>query len=292
MRGTLAWVSLALFEIELSYPMHTWNWQMRDGCSYLTCSLLDNWSHGFFTREFWPRPPAKLAPVIHTEAHTFRVKQVHGNQVLSTTEIQAYWDQLPIQQSTSIDEPLSDFPPADGLISQGKNQAVWVCTADCTPVLIADTQLGSVAAVHAGWRGTAAKIVPVALVRFQEQGSQLQHIRVAMGPAIAGDVYQITTEVAAQIARTVIDPTLSDQSADVITDHLLQLQKSPLLADPEPGRVRLDVRRINAMQLEQMGILPEQVAISPHCTYQEPDKFFSYRREQLKQVQWSGIVSC
>lgn len=271
--------------------MHTWNWRTCEGRSYLTCSLLEPWPHGFFTREFWPRPPAELAPILNADAQTFRVKQVHGNAVLNPTEVQAYWDQLP-SQAAETDEVVSEFPPADGLISQNKNQAVWVCTADCTPVLIADTRLGHVAAVHAGWRGTAAKIVPMALTRLQEQGSQLKDIRVAMGPAIAGEMYQVDTEVAAQVGSTVVDPHLSEQSAEVIAEHLLQVEHSPLIADSEAGRVRLDVRRVNAMQLEQMGVLPDQVAIAPHCTYQDPDKFFSYRREHRKQVQWSGIVSC
>ena len=272
--------------------MHTWNWRTYDGRAYLTCSLLDSWPHGFFTREFWPRLPTELAPIMHPEAQTFRVKQVHGNQVLSSAEVQTYWDQTSAQRSSVVDQPLSEFPNADGIVSHRPNQAIWVCTADCTPVLIADTQSGQVAAIHAGWRGTAAKIVPVALSRLQAQGSQLQDIRVAMGPAIAGEVYQVTIDVAAQVGSTVIDPSLSEQPVDLITNHLLQVESSPLIADPEPGRVRLDVRRVNAMQLEQMGVLPEQIAIAPHCTYQEPDQFFSYRREQRKQVQWSGIVNC
>jgi len=48
---------------------------------------------------------------------------------------------------------------------------------------------------------------------------------------------------------------------------------------------------VNALQLEQLGVSSEQVAIAPHCTYQEPEHFFSYRRDKLKKVQWSGIVS-
>ncbi|NJK30821.1 MAG: peptidoglycan editing factor PgeF, partial [Acaryochloris sp. SU_5_25] len=264
--------------------MHTWNWQTYEGRAYLTCSLLDSWPHGFFTREFWPQLPAALAPLIQTQTQTFRVQQVHGNQVLSTAEVQTYWQQLPCQPSHPDEAPDNTvdtkpkYPQADGLFSQAKNQGVWVCTADCTPVLIADTRSRQVAAVHAGWRGTAAKIVPVALNRLQEQGSQLPDIRVAMGPAIAADCYQVTTEVAAQVGSTVIAPEFSDASDTEMTDHLLQLENSPLLADTEPGRVRLDVRRVNAMQLEQMGLLPEQIAIAPYCTYQSPDQFFSYRR--------------
>jgi copper oxidase (laccase) domain-containing protein len=45
------------------------------------------------------------------------------------------------------------------------------------------------------------------------------------------------------------------------------------------------------LQLLHLGLSPEQVAIAPYCTYQTPEHFFSYRRERLKQVQWSGIVS-
>jgi copper oxidase (laccase) domain-containing protein len=55
--------------------------------------------------------------------------------------------------------------------------------------------------------------------------------------------------------------------------------------------VRLDVRRVNAIQLEQLGISAEKIAIAPYCTYQKPEHFFSYRRDKLKKVQWSGIVS-
>jgi YfiH family protein len=236
-----------------------------------------------------------LASLLQVQTQTFRVQQVHGNQVLSTAEVQAYWQQLHFQLSSLDDNTVdtgSKYPQADGLFSQDKNQGVWVCTADCTPVLIADIGSGQVAAVHAGWRGTAAKIVPIALNRLQEQGSQLSDIRVVMGPAIAGTHYQVTTEVAAQVGSTVLDPEFSSASAEEITAYLLQVENAPLLVDPEPGRVRLDVRQVNAMQLGQMGLLPEQIAIAPYCTYQSPEQFFSYRREKCKQVQWSGIVSC
>jgi copper oxidase (laccase) domain-containing protein len=76
-----------------------------------------------------------------------------------------------------------------------------------------------------------------------------------------------------------------------MVETLAQLPNSPILPDPHPGRVRLDVRRVNAIQLQQLGISPDRIAIAPHCTYQEPDRFFSYRRDKLKKVQWSGIVS-
>lgn len=288
--------------------MHTWNWQTWQGLPYLTCSLLNGWAHGFFTQKFWSCPPAELVEALQPTAQVYRVKQVHGNTVLSPSEIEQA-----IARANQGTETC--FPDADGLLTEQAEQAVWVCTADCTPVLIADAQTGQVAAIHAGWRGTALEIVPKTIARLQAQGSQLANLRIALGPAIAGEVYQVSTTVATQIGATIVaqpdvaplDVAQPEQiagqaidgsagSAAIDSPHpvleaLRQLPDSPLLEDAEPGRARLDIRRVIALQLEQLGIQPEQVAIAPYCTYQNPDLFFSYRREPQKKVQWSGIVS-
>ena len=258
--------------------MDSWHWQTWQDLPYLTCDLLQDWQHGFFTRQAEGQPPAKLVEAIQPSAIVHRVKQVHGNVVLTASEVATASAQAPDR-----DTP---FPDADGLVSDRPAQAVWVCSADCTPALIADVQTGQVAAVHAGWRGTSLKILPMAIARLQAQGSQLKHLRIALGPAIAGEVYQVSTTVAAEVGAT-----LRSGTTDAILDELKQLTEPPILDDPQPGRVRLDVRRINALQLEQLGIEPGQVAIAPYCTYQTPDLFFSYRREKQKKVQWSGIVS-
>ena len=108
-----------------------------------------------------------------------------------------------------------------------------------------------------------------------------------MGPAIAGEVYQVSLDVALQLGAT-IAPQIT---ASELLEFLQQLPDAPILPDLEPGKVRLDVRRFNALQLEQLGISIDRVAIAPYCTYSDPTHFFSYRRDQLKKVQWSGIVS-
>lgn len=264
-------------------PVHTWHWRTWEGLPYLTCSLLEPWQHGFFTQPFWPRYPEELVGVLQPDARVYRVKQVHGNVVLTTEEIEG--------AASTVQEACDNLQQADGILTEQAQQAVWVCTADCTPVLIADTQTGQVAAVHAGWRGTATRIVPGAIARFLSSGSQLENLRIAMGPAIAGEVYQVSVNVAVEVGESIIPHTDSSDNPESILDALQQLPDSPLMADPHPGRVRLDIRRVNELQLELLGIAPEQVAIAPHCTYQEPERFFSYRREKQKKVQWSGIVS-
>lgn len=261
--------------------MHAWHWQSWNDMPYLTCSLLESWAHGFFTQQFSPRVPEELVTVLRPEAQVCRVKQVHGNTVLTPSDLQ----HPPTAPSDS--DPV--LHAADGLVTEQNQQSVWVCTADCVPVLIADEATGQVAAVHAGWRGTAARIVPAAIARLQAQGSKISNLRVALGPAIAGDVYQVSDDVAAELGAS-----LYPESGNAPLDRLAQLRAlpdSPVQDDLEPGKVRVDVRRVNVLQLQHLGLAPEHIAIAPFCTYQQPQHFFSYRRSRQKKVQWSGIVS-
>ncbi|MEM7795420.1 MAG: peptidoglycan editing factor PgeF [Cyanobacteria bacterium P01_C01_bin.118] len=266
--------------------MHNWTWQTWQGKSYLTCDLITQ-PHGFFTADFAPQSPESLTSAFHGAAEVLRTKQVHGNVVLAPVDIRTGTKTLVASGARVTDEDIQR-PHGDGCFSDQAGQATWVCSADCTPTLIADQRTGQVAAAHAGWRGTAQKIVPVAIAKLQDQGSRLEDICVLLGPAIAGEVYQVGEDVAAEIGMSVIDQPIKPAA---VVNHLLNLDNPPLLPDPKPGHVRLDVRRINEMQLEQLGLTPAQVATAPHCTYQEPERFFSYRRTKLKQVQWSGILS-
>ncbi len=265
-----------------------WTWQVWQDKPLLTCNLL-NQPHGFFTRHFDPDSPEVLVQaLVATPADSisvYRVKQVHSGDVMYPSEIMAAVDSgLPLLENG---QP-SSFPLADGIVSDLAQQSVWACSADCTPALIEDSVTGQVAAVHAGWRGSAQKILPTAIARLQAQGSQLKDLRIALGPAIDGCVYQVGIDVASDICFTIACSSLAPEA---LIESLLAQQNSPLLPDDQPGRVRLDVRRINQMQLEQLGLDPAQIAIAPHCTYQDPDNFFSYRRRPEKKVQWSGIVS-
>ena len=251
-----------------------WQWQNWQGLPYLTCSLLADWQHGFFTQHFYPRTPEDLVEVLHPEAEVYRVKQVHGNKVLTPTTIKTTTD---------------NWSDGDGIISDDKQQAVWVASADCNPVLIGDIKVGRVAAIHAGWRGTAQKIVPEAIERFLQAGSIKDDLRIAIGPAISGEVYQVSEHVAAEVGASIINSEEATTTEEMLS-ALRQLPDSPLLEDSQPGRVKLDVSRVNAIQIEQLGVSSQQIAIAPFCTYQQPDHFFSYRRSKEKKVQWSGIV--
>jgi polyphenol oxidase len=268
--------------------MQLWEWRTQGDRRYLICQLLEPWAHGFFTRHFYPASPESLVKHLDQSASVHRVKQVHGNVVLNPTELRSPFSltEEPLKQPSALSE-------ADGIVSDSHQQSLWVCSADCVPVLIGDLETGHATAVHAGWRGTVARVVPMAIARLQTQGSHLKNLRVAMGPAIAGGVYQVSKTVAAQLGTSLSPIPVGERSLNPseVLQLLHRVQPSPLYPDDHPERIKIDVRRINQLQLERLGIHLEQIAIAPHCTYQEPDDFFSYRRTRQKHVQWSGIVS-
>ena len=263
-----------------------WQWQEWEGLPYLTCKLLDSWRHGFFTQQCYPNHPDQLVTALDPEAKVYRVQQVHGNKVLTPQEIESASNKQNLDQK---------FPHADGIMSDYATQALWVASADCNPVLIGDVETRKVAAIHAGWRGTSQKILPEAIARLQANGSNLEDLRIAMGAAITGEVYQVTETVAAEVGKSIVFREelgqLGDGDIGKILTALFEMEDSPLIEDSQPGRVKLDVRRVNAIQLEQLGISQEQIAIAPYCTYQQPEYWFSYRRTKEKKVQWSGIVA-
>ncbi|MGB0561299.1 MAG: peptidoglycan editing factor PgeF [Spirulinaceae cyanobacterium] len=255
------------------HPAPQWQWQTVAGQPYLICELLADWPHGFFTQQFYPTPPETLSQQLAPEAIAYRVKQVHGNVALTPSAIAAH--------------PGAELPQADAVVTEAPQQSAWVASADCTPVLIGDVVTGRVAAIHSGWRGTAQRIVPQTIAQLLERGSQLQNLRLAMGPAIQGQVYQVGEQVGQEVARSMIaDP---EPNIDYFQQAMM-LDEPALFLDDHPGRVRLDVRRVIARQLQDMGVSPQDVTIAPCCTYQQPDYFFSYRRTKEKKVQWSGIV--
>lgn len=259
--------------------MTHWHWHTHQDRPYLTCDLLQDWQHGFLTRQFSPTEPAELSTWFQPQSQGYRLKQVHGHSVLTPSEI-----------ATAERDPESGWVMADGLLSDGPNQGLWVASADCNPILFADRRSGQVAAVHAGWRGTAQGITLRTIERLVAAGSKLADLAVAIGPAIAGEVYQVTVPVAAEVCLSIL-PELESKEPEPIVAAALAMELSPLLADAQPGRVRLDVRQVNYWQLRQLGLDDGQVSIAPHCTFQSPEYFFSYRREKLKRVQWSGIIS-
>lgn len=137
----------------------------------------------------------------------------------------------------------------DALLENTPGAAVAVRTADCIPILLVDPQHRAVAAVHAGWRGTAAQIVRRAIEGMGEQfGTQPATVRAAIGPGIGKCCYEVGPEVAAQFGGQ--------------------------------GRMHLDLTEANRAQLLAAGVTPQAIYASNLCTMCQPEEFHSYRRDR------------
>ncbi|MFN5466476.1 MAG: peptidoglycan editing factor PgeF [Cyanobacteriota bacterium] len=249
-----------------------WTWVGTYGGWFLQCDLLRDFEHGFFTRQWQGREPDELAGYLSAGISVHRPLQIHSARVLLADE------------ATSPHRP-----EADGLVSTDGGQSLWVCGADCTPVLVADPRSGRVAACHAGWRGVAGRILPRALTLLEEAGCDRSDLLVALGPAVSGAAYQVERDVSQQVAEALFPPSENHPGGAGALEELIAC--GGLAADPIEGRDRLDIRAASQRQLEREGILPEHISLCPLCTVTHPLLFHSWRRDQVKAVQWSGIVA-
>ena len=155
------------------------------------------------------------------QGRMFRVSQVHG--------------------ARAVTAPVAGDEKADALVALEPETAVGVRTADCVPVLLADTKTGAVAAVHAGWRGVAAGVV--------KSTFELHAFDVAaIGPCIGACCFDIGEDVARQLAPYVTDGK---------------------------GDLRAAVRA----QLALSGVDPAHIEDVTGCTKCDADRFFSHRRD-------------
>ena len=256
-----------------------WTWIGCYGGYYLQADLLTDFEHGFFTRQWNGRGPEVLAGYLSAGVSVHRPKQIHSNRVLGAHQ--------------ALSEP---WPQADGLVSDEGGQSLWVCGADCTPVLIADLHSGRVAACHTGWRGVAGQILERAIGLLENAGSRRADLLAALGPAIGGQAYQVERSVSEQVAGALTPYEASPHGARTkpgsSAGAIQELEAcGALAADSKPGHDRLDIRLATRRQLENLGLPSAQIAVCPLCTASEPLLFHSWRRDQVKAVQWSGIIS-
>ncbi len=138
--------------------------------------------------------------------------------------------------------------PGDALLENVPGAVVAVRTADCVPLLLVDERLRAVAAVHAGWRGTVARIAERAVEAMRERfGSQPSDLHAAIGPAIGPCCYEVGPEVAARFGGR--------------------------------GRGPVDLPAANRRQLIEAGVTPARIYASNLCAMCLPEDFHSFRRD-------------
>lgn len=157
---------------------------------------------------------------------------------------------------------------ADGVCTSVPGLALGVYVADCVPVLLADPRTGACAAVHAGWRGTVAGVLPAAVRALGRLGSRPADLRVALGPSIGPCCFEVGPEVATQFAAW----------PEVIAER--------------PGqKPHIDLRRALRLQLHAAGLEDAGIDDLGLCTMCDPaGRFYSYRRDGARTGQHVGFI--
>ncbi len=147
-------------------------------------------------------------------------------------------------------------PQADAIITHQANTVCVVLTADCLPILITNTKGTVVSAIHAGWRGLAKGIIQQVITHLQENSNDLL---VWLGPAIGPEVFEVSEEM-----RTIF----------------FELNEANEAAFTPMGNKKwlANLYQLAKIQLQNSGI--KSIYGGEHCTYNNPEFFYSYRRDQ------------
>ena len=176
----------------------------------------------------------------------------------------------------SDDERQTTLEGVDALMTNVEGVCIGVSTADCIPVLLFDKRQRAVCAIHAGWRGTVQRIVEKAVSKMTAvYGTRPADLVAQIGPGIHLDSFEVGDEVYQAFEKARFDmnsiskqyPT-TDGGSKLFTIH------SSLL----PSKWHIDLPECNRQQLLSAGIPGENIAVSPICTFQQYDTYFSARR--------------
>jgi len=164
--------------------------------------------------------------------------------------------------------PIENIPPPseyDAVITDASNLFIGILTADCLPILIADTTKRVIAAVHAGREGTALHIVKHVLKKMEETfNCSPGDLLIALGPSVGSCCYEID-------------------------DRVFQPEWKPFSISKEGGKWWVDLARINISLLKTEGVSDDQISWVDLCTCCHPDLFYSYRRDGQTGRQFSFI---
>ena len=191
-----------------------------------------------------------------------RVKQVHGNVVRVLPRASGHRDAA------------NERPEGDALISNDAGLILAVLVADCVPILMADHKSGAAAAVHAGWRGTCARVAPAAVdLMRREFGTLPSDLTVAIGPSIGPDEYEV--------GEPLMEAFINGGHAQNDVHRWFSRDRA---------KPHLDLWSANRDQLTAAGVDPARIHSCGLSTYRHPLVFTSYRREADAAGRMAGMI--
>jgi YfiH family protein len=243
----------------------------------LTSELLRGTRHGFFTRRggassgvyaglnCGPGSFDQREAVAMNRARVAAALDVAPTRLLSLHQVHS------ATVVVAGAEGWAERPEADAAVTVTPGVALGVLTADCAPVLFADTQAGVVGAAHAGWRGALDGVLEATLDAMVGLGAERGRIRAAVGPTISQRAYEVGQEFFERFR---------DEAAGY----------ERFFAPAEGGRLRFDLPGFVLLRLRAAGAgAAEWIG---RCTHSEPERFFSYRRTtQAGEADYGRLIS-
>ncbi len=187
--------------------------------------------------------------------HLLSLHQIHSREVLV------------------IDRPFTTIPKADGMVTTQRGIALSALSADCGPVLLADSKAGVIGACHAGWRGALSGITDATIEAMVEQGAKRENITAVLGPCISQDNYEVGDEFR--------DNFIAENE---IYDRFFTLGPKKENPKKQNGtrQPHFDLKAFILHRLRRAGV--EHCAALPDCTYAQPEAYFSYRYNCHNQI--------
>ncbi|WP_404452517.1 peptidoglycan editing factor PgeF [Virgibacillus necropolis] len=161
------------------------------------------------------------------------------------------------------------LPDLDGLITNQKGILCTAFYADCVPLFFFDHQTGYIGIAHAGWKGTVNGIGTKMVEKLIQVGANIETLRVAVGPCISQNAYEVDGQVIKNLTDSQINSTTQKQN----NNHYL-----------------LDLKKLNVDILLQSGVLRHNIDVTNYCTYRDEELFFSHRRDHGKTGRMLGFI--
>lgn len=185
------------------------------------------------------------------------LRQVHGTAVHVAAPAQVASASRPEE---ARDDDLRE-PEADAAVTDATGVVLAVLTADCLPVLLADTRARAVAVAHAGWRGLAAGVVERSVEALRARAGRDAEVIAWLGPAIGPRAFEVGDDVLHAFCGE--DPDAA----------------AAFVPGPREGKWLADLYRLARIRLARVGV--SRVSGGDHCTVQERERFYSHRRDRI-----------
>ena len=231
---------------------------------YYISPILSNYgfTHAFFTKNIFDVELKYISKHFQKNYKNCHIKQIHSNNIVFGSETNE-----------------NNLVFADGLISDKDNQNLWIYTADCMPILVADLRNKIVASLHCGRKGLEKKIINKSIRLLKNLGCKKRDLLIAIGPTISSKKYFVDKDTYHKFNKNINSPNINNDS----------LLKNNFDSIDSEKKFVIDLKKHAYYQLINEDILSTNIDISNKCTYISNNEFHSYRKTKTDKRQWSFI---